>query len=142
MPSHQAQRLLPYSRQQLFSLIADIESYPAFMPGYQAARIVQRVDDRLKVEQRVGLGPLAYSFNSEARLEPPGRITIHAEDGPFARLDVEWQLTPKDTGCRVTLVSRYELRHPLLGQIAGQLMAFSADHCLERIARRANQLFS
>ena len=42
MPSHSEQRHLPYSAQQMYDLVADVASYPKFLPWTSAARIRSR----------------------------------------------------------------------------------------------------
>ena len=42
MPSHQETRILPYSAEQLFDLVMDIEKYPEFLPWCLGARINAR----------------------------------------------------------------------------------------------------
>ena len=39
MPTHAEQRTLPYSAEQLYALVADIERYPEFLPWCSAARV-------------------------------------------------------------------------------------------------------
>ena len=42
MPTHAEQRVLPYTPEQLFALVADIERYPEFLPWCVGARISER----------------------------------------------------------------------------------------------------
>ena len=39
MPTHAETRTLPYSAQQMYDLVADVGSYPAFLPWCSAARV-------------------------------------------------------------------------------------------------------
>ena len=45
MPSHAEKRYLDHSQRDLFALVADIESYPDFLPWCVAARIRERHGD-------------------------------------------------------------------------------------------------
>ena len=42
MPHHSENRLLPYSAQQIYDLVADVARYPEFLPWTAAARIRSR----------------------------------------------------------------------------------------------------
>ena len=42
MPTHQETRFLPYPPDKLFDLVADIESYPEFLPWCVGARVLKR----------------------------------------------------------------------------------------------------
>jgi coenzyme Q-binding protein COQ10 len=76
MPSHRASRILPWSCEQLFDLAADVENYPAYLPGWVSARVIERTDKRLRVEQQLGLKLLRQPFVSTAELERPGSIDL------------------------------------------------------------------
>ncbi|HRM75498.1 MAG TPA: SRPBCC family protein, partial [Paracoccus sp. (in: a-proteobacteria)] len=42
MPQHKDSRILPYTADQMYALVADIERYPEFLPWNSAARIRAR----------------------------------------------------------------------------------------------------
>ncbi|HHO68225.1 MAG TPA: hypothetical protein ENK12_04245, partial [Gammaproteobacteria bacterium] len=48
---------LSFDCRQLFELVADIERYPDFLPGWRSARVLAREGGRLHVEQVVQAGP-------------------------------------------------------------------------------------
>ena len=58
MTHHREQRHLPYSPEQLFDLVADVERYPDFVPWLIAAHIQRRDGHRVWVDMTVGAGPL------------------------------------------------------------------------------------
>lgn len=140
MSRHHVSRLLPYTCDQLYALVLDIERYPEFVPGYRAARILHREAQALEVEQSAGFGPLMLTFRSRAEFTAPVRIHIHASDGPFRRLEVTWQFTPHAGGCRVSADTQYELGGLLAPLLRGGLAVF-APRLLDAFARRAAQLY-
>ena len=42
MPSHSETKRLPYTARQMYDLVADVASYPKFLPWNSAARIRSR----------------------------------------------------------------------------------------------------
>src|SRR5258708_11802671 len=52
MPTHAEQRVLPYTQQQLFDLVADIERYPEFLPWCVGARVRERKPDLIVADLR------------------------------------------------------------------------------------------
>lgn len=139
MPRSEASRYFPYPIEQVFALIADIERYPQFVPGYLEVRILERSADHLKVEQQVGLGPLRQRFNSEALVKAPQHLHIQSRDGPFQSLTVDWRLEPEASGCRVHLALAVELRAAPLQQLARGLLPFSAHQQLNCFLGRARE---
>ena len=73
---------LPYSCRQVFDLVADIERYPEFLPGWTRARILARQDNHLLAEQQLQTGPAVFRFHSTAELPPCSRVYITANAGP------------------------------------------------------------
>ncbi len=39
MPTHAEKRIMPFSSKQMYDLVADVESYPKFLPWCTASRI-------------------------------------------------------------------------------------------------------
>lgn len=90
-----------YTPDQLFTLVSDVESYPRFIPGCVAARVVSRAEDHWRVDNVFHVGPVRSRFVSMARFHAPNLLEITAEDGPWQRFLLRWQLDPEADGCRV-----------------------------------------
>ena len=45
MPSHEVRRLLAYTPEQLFDLVADVDLYPQFLPWWIEATVRERHGD-------------------------------------------------------------------------------------------------
>jgi hypothetical protein len=73
-------RTLPFSREQVFDVAADIERYPDFLPGWRSARITRRESNRCYVEQVLALGFLRVQIATEATLARHSRIDISSTD--------------------------------------------------------------
>lgn len=139
MALSEASRFFPYPIERVFALIADIERYPQFVPGYLEARILERRQDYLKVEQQVGLGPLRQCFSSVALVKAPYHLHIQSQDGPFLSLNVDWRLEREASGCRVHLALAVTLRATPLQQLARGLLPFSAHQQLNCFLERARE---
>lgn len=91
MPHFRHQRRLPYPREAVFDLVADVESYPEFLPGWREARIIERKGDILHVEQVLGAMGLTFRFRTRATLKRPDSIRIETRDHPFRYLEQFWR---------------------------------------------------
>ncbi len=138
---HRESRIFPHPCHQVFAVVADIERYPEFLPGWSRVRILRTEADRLEVEQQLRLGPFPARFRSTARLERCRRILITSNDAPFGRMTIEWRFVPRETGgCEVTLAVGLELhpgplRRPLLG-----FLKQGGDRLLHHFERRVREL--
>jgi len=86
MPTHAEQRVLAYTPEQLFALVADIERYPEFLPWCLAARIKERRADLIVADLIIGFRVFRERFTSRVALDAPGRIDVTYAEGPFRRL--------------------------------------------------------
>ncbi len=101
---------LPYSDKKLFNLIADVEKYPQFLPGWLSVNIISKTDKHLSVRQKVGVPLINWEFNSTAELDEPRHIHIYANDGPFRYLDIHWHLeSVTREACRVILTVKADI---------------------------------
>jgi len=142
MPSHSASRTLPWSREQLFDLAADVESYPDYVPGWISVRVIERTDQRLRVEQQLGWNLLRQPFVSTAELERPERITVHSDDGPFRCLRLEWRFEAAGSQrCRVSLSIDLQLNSSFLEPMVNSLFNLAAADIISRFEIRAHALY-
>jgi coenzyme Q-binding protein COQ10 len=142
MATYDAQVDLPYGPQQIFDLVADIESYPQFLRHLASARIRRRKGNTLWVEQMVRFGPLRLTFNTRAVLEPPARLRVVCHDSLFGTFDQAWSFTPIGSGgtclgCHAT----YEVRSVLLRLGLGAALPEMLASTVKGFEARARQLY-
>ena len=65
MPSHAEQQFSPYSPQQLFDMVADVEKYPHFLPWCRAARVMERKDNEFLGELIISFAHITESYTSK-----------------------------------------------------------------------------
>src|ERR1700758_2002661 len=96
MPTHAERQIVPYTPEQLFDLVADVGSYPRFLPWCVAARIRSRTGTLLIADLTIGFGPFRESFTSRVTLDRPRRVTVKYENGPFRYLNNQWEFVPHE----------------------------------------------
>jgi len=136
--------LVPVSPQRMFALINDIERYPEFVSGCQAAELLERDAGMLRARLTVGTGALRTSFVTRNLLEPDCSIQMDLEEGPFRSLTGRWTLLPVvipggvgTAGCQVDLVLRFELKGGLTGMAMGPLIERMASSLVDAFVARA-----
>src|SRR5436305_14112768 len=100
MPTHAEQRVLPYTPEQLFGLVADVERYPEFLPWCMGARIRERHSDLIVADLIIGFRMFRERFTSRVALDPPRRIDVAYSEGPFRSLHHHWILQRVAACCR------------------------------------------
>ena len=83
MPTHAEKRHLPFTPQQMFDLVADIERYPEFLPWCVGTRIRSRDGDTILADMIIGYKMFRERFTSNVTLSAPDRIDVAYSEGPF-----------------------------------------------------------
>ena len=151
MPAHQLKRCLPYSAQQLFDLVADVERYPEFLPWCQSVRIINRRENEILAEVVIGYKMLRESFLSKDVLTPPGsetagRIDVEYCDGPFRYLNNSWVFTPQAglsgrQQCQVDFHIDFEFRSPFFRKMVGAVFDKAMRRLVISFENRARQIY-
>src|SRR4029077_17170240 len=141
MPLHAEQRLLPYTPEQMYALVADIERYPEFLPWCVAARIKERRADFINADLVIGFRLFRERFTSNVKLDPPGRIDVTYAEGPFRYLNNHWIFERVPGGCRVDFFVDFEFKSRLLQSVIGLLFHEAGRRSVGAFETRAGQLY-
>lgn len=143
MPTHAEQRVLPYTPEQLFDLVADVERYPEFLPWCVGARITSRQENELQADLVIGFKMIRERFTSRVRLDRPNlRIDVAYTDGPFRYLDNHWTFRPEPGGkTRLDFFVDFEFKSILLQKIIGALFNEAVRRMVAAFETRAKQLY-
>ena len=141
MPTHAEERVLPYTPEQLFALVADVERYPEFLPWCVGARIKERQPDLIVADLIIGFRMFRERFTSRVSLDRPGRIDVTYADGPFRYLNNHWTFTPAAGGCRVGFFVDFEFKSRLLQRVIEVLFGEAVRRMVGAFEKRARDLY-
>jgi coenzyme Q-binding protein COQ10 len=143
MPTHAERRAVPYSPQQIFDLVADVERYPEFLPWCAAARIRKREGtDVFVADLVIGYKMFRERFTSRVGLHPPNRIDVTYSEGPFHYLNNHWLLEPADGGgCVIDFYVDFEFRSRALQKVISKLFNEAVQRMVNAFERRAHALY-
>lgn len=145
MPAHTDCKHFDYTAEQLFSLVADVERYPEFLPWVKAVRIVERHDTHFISDVVVHFKHITEQYRCRADLLPPDSVTAHAGSiavslvkGPFHHLSNDWRFVPTDTGgCEVQFTVDFKFKVPLLDTLIGALFDRATRKMISAFETRA-----
>jgi coenzyme Q-binding protein COQ10 len=142
MATHAEQRKLPYSAEQLFDLVADVERYPEFLPWCVGARIRERKDNVIVADLLIGFRMIRERFTSRVVLDRPRRIDVAYSEGPFKYLDNHWIFLPQeDGGCIIDFHVDFEFRSRMLQKIIEVLFNEAVRRMVSAFEARARKLY-
>ena len=142
MPIHRETRILPYTPEQVFELVADVERYPEFLPWCLACRIRKRdSENSFTADLVVGFKMVREQFTSKVTLDRPRAIVVEYLQGPFEYLRNDWKFSPCPEGTKVEFFLSFEFRSRLLQAVIGALFEEAVRRMVGAFEARAGQLY-
>jgi coenzyme Q-binding protein COQ10 len=141
MPTHAEKRVLRYTPDQLFDLVADVQRYPEFLPWCVGARVLTRSESELTADLTIGFRMFRESFRSRVGLERPHLVRVTYENGPFRYLNNTWRFTPVQGGTEVDFFVDFEFRSALLQAVIGVVFNEAVRVMVRAFERRAMALY-
>ena len=150
MPTHAEKRLLPHSQEQLFNLVADVESYPEFLPWCHAVRVRSREtfesdngSTLLVADMIIGFKIFRERFTSQVNCHYPNRIDVTYSEGPFRYLNNHWVFSSTDrTSCEIDFFVDFEFRSIILQKAIGLVFNEAVQKMVNAFEARAASLYS
>ena len=134
--------LLPYSAEKLFDLIADIESYPDYMDGCVAAKILKQEGNIVEAQLDLKKGGVSQRFSTRNYLQRPQKITMALVEGPFDSLQGEWYFKSlAEEACKVSLDLNFTMNSSLANKAIENLFENIARNLVNSLCRQANKQF-
>lgn len=127
----------PYDAKFLFDLVADIESYPEFLPWCIAARINDRKENILFAELVIKYKFFRSSYISKVTLIPNTEIVVELVNGPFKNLHNHWKFTPTSNGVDVEFMLDFTLKSNLLNNIITSEFDYYSNKLIDAFLKRA-----
>ncbi|MEO5363293.1 MAG: type II toxin-antitoxin system RatA family toxin [Magnetococcus sp. DMHC-8] len=132
MPQIRVTETVPFSQNQMYNLVVDVERYPDFLPWCVKSRVLERSENQFLAELTVAFKGIRESFQTVDILTPEHKVEVNLRSGPFRYLASTWTFTPLtpqrtriDFFIDFTFQSRMKemLLGPVFTQISKQMVA-------------------
>ena len=136
-----------HSADDMFRLVADVESYPKFLPLCEALKLNRRENrdgkEALMTTMVVGYKLIRESFTTEVILDSDARtIVVHYLDGPFSYLENRWTFRPLTSKtCEIDFYIAYSFRSRLLERLMGGLFDKAVRRYTTAFEERADAIY-
>ncbi|MCR9213606.1 MAG: type II toxin-antitoxin system RatA family toxin [Proteobacteria bacterium] len=142
MPKHSEVKILPYTPQQLFDLVADVGKYPEFLPWCVGARIREKTDTLVLADLVVGFKLFREQFTSKVTLDAQSHvIEVEYLDGPFRYLNNRWQFLDHPEGCKIDFFVDFEFKSLILQKTIGVFFGEAVVRMISAFESRAQELY-
>lgn len=142
MPTHAEVKTLPYTPQQMFDLVADIERYPEFLPWCRAARIWKREGNVVHADLVIGYKLFQERFTSKVTLKAHNQIHVEYVKGPMKHLSNHWRFLPSNPdSCCIDFFVDFEFKNPMFQKLMGVFFNEVVKRMVSAFEARARQLY-
>jgi coenzyme Q-binding protein COQ10 len=147
MHVYEIKHTVAHSADDMFRLVADVESYPKFLPLCEALKLKRRETrdgkEVLIATMVVGYKLIRESFTTEVILDAEARsIVVHYLDGPFSYLENRWIFRPiTPQACEIDFYIAYSFRSRLLERLMGGLFDKAVRRYTTAFEERADAIY-
>lgn len=147
MPKFEATRRVTHTPDEMFSLVADVEKYPEFLPLCEALVVRSRRErdgrTMLVADMSIGYKAIRETFTTQVFLKPDEKtIDVKYIDGPFKYLTNIWRFEPAEGGgCDVRFFIDYEFKSRILGAVMGTMFDRAFRMFSESFEKRADAIY-
>ena len=146
MPTHTEKRIMPYTAKQMYDLVADVETYPDFLPWCAATRIRKVTKDShktiIEADLIIAFKVFRERFGSRVTLKAE-KFSIDVEylDGPFKYLNNHWTFRDVDGGCEADFFVDFEFKSRVLQALIGVVFNEAMQRIVKAFEMRADDLY-
>ena len=134
--------VVPYTPEEMYVLVNDIESYPIFLPWCTAAKILSQQEERLTATLSLALGKIKQSFTTENTMQDGYQIEMRLIEGPFKHLSGYWKFNLEDEqSCQIQLHMHFEFKNKVIKHTLGKAFHKVMDSLVESFVQRAQQIY-
>ena len=142
MPTHAEKKMVPFTPEQMFDLVADVPKYPQFLPWCVGARVKRRQGEVMWADLVIGFKMFRERYTSKVTLDREAmRIDVEYTDGPFSYLNNHWVFEPHPDGTMIDFFVDFEFKSKLLQKAIGLVFNEAVQLMVSSFEKRAHALY-
>ena len=142
MPKFSDQRILPYSQDQMFHLVADVARYHEFLPWCLATRVYNQKIGRFDADMVIGFKMFREKISSRVTVNATEKVYVDYLSGPLKRLYNHWHFSENDNGeCVIDFEVDFEFKSRMLENLIGDVFTKATHKMIQAFEDRAKDLY-
>ena len=134
--------IVPFTADAMYRLVADIESYPQFLPWCGGAKILSEQEGEVRASVMIDYKGVNKSFTTVNRQTPGQRIEMSLVEGPFSKLHGTWDfIALDDEASKVQLHLEFEFDSRLLDLMIGAYFEEICNRLVDAFTKRAVEIY-
>ena len=142
MESISKSAVVPYTAEQLYTLVNDVASYSQFLPWCSEGVVHESSDTHMRASVSLAVGSIQQSFTTENTLQINERIDVQLVSGPFKQLYGYWSFEPAgENMCRISFQMNFEYKNRLVKFTLNKVFQKIGDSLVNSFIERAGKLY-
>ena len=143
MPLISRNALVPYTVEEMYRLVDDIESYPQFLPWCRSTEVLERNECEVRASIEIAKGALNKSFTTLNRMQKNKIIEMRLVKGPFRHLEGFWRFDALKNAeaSKISLDLDFEFENRLIAMAVGSIFNQIANTMVDAFTKRAVEVY-
>lgn len=138
MPHVNKSALVPFSAEQMYKLVDNVDNYHKFLPWCGESQELERDNNVVVGSVTISKGGINKKFTTRNILQEYELIEIQLVDGPFKKLQGFWRFDAlKEDACKVSLELEYEFSSKILSLVVGPVFNQVANSMVDSFVKQA-----
>jgi ribosome-associated toxin RatA of RatAB toxin-antitoxin module len=134
--------IVPYTPQQMFELVNNIDDYSQFLNWCDSSSILNQSDDQITASVEINKGGIKQTFSTLNTLTPYQSIAMELVDGPFDELSGEWRFEPLgENAAKIHLDLQFKFKSMLIDMALSPVFKNIANSQLDSFVARAKYIY-
>ncbi|MDB4057843.1 type II toxin-antitoxin system RatA family toxin [Candidatus Thioglobus sp.] len=134
--------IVPYTPQQMFELVNNINDYSQFLNWCDSSSILNQSDDQITASVQINKGGIKQTFSTLNTLTPYQSIAMELVDGPFDELSGEWRFEPLgENAAKIHLDLQFKFKSTLIDMALSPVFKNIANSQLDSFVARAKYIY-
>ncbi|MGV3346901.1 type II toxin-antitoxin system RatA family toxin [Enterobacteriaceae bacterium LUAb1] len=134
--------LVPYTAEQMYQLVNDVNAYSEFLPGCTGSRVLEFSDNQMTASVDVSKAGISKTFVTRNTLISNHSIHMQLVDGPFRSFTGSWAFTSlQENACKVELNLEFEFTNKLIEIAFGRVFKELAGNMVKAFTQRAKEVY-
>ncbi|MGK0419336.1 MAG: ribosome-associated toxin RatA of RatAB toxin-antitoxin module [Candidatus Pseudothioglobus sp.] len=134
--------IVPYTPQQMFELVNNIDDYSQFLNWCDSSAILNQSDNQITASVEINKGGIKQTFSTLNTLTPYKSIAMELVDGPFDVLSGEWRFEALgDNAAKIHLDLQFKFKSMLIDMALSPVFKNIANSQLDSFVERAKYIY-
>lgn len=139
-------KIVPYTPEEMYSLVNAVETYPEFLTWCSQSIVHHRTEDELQATLVMSAGGFTQSITTHNRMQKDKMIEVRLVEGPLKHLETFWRFETIESPntpiqCHIFFDIEFEFSNFLMRMTLEPFFSKIADTLMENFCSRAEALY-